>query len=216
MIYLIDDTQQSQINTFLNLEDYSDILDRREDLSLEDADYLMDADCILIHTSYHNRSVLNKIRETVCDFGDNVPLVMFSDSDLPEPVFDGENRNFIETFKKNVMYSMLPGFLQYYRGSGKADLNVLAYGEQWIRKEVNTMASKLLSKIMFLKGDSPLDKDDIDAESLMTILNLSQPEIGVTLYDILEDEQTVKEFRENINAITESFNTYGKNVYHWK
>lgn len=198
------------------MEDYSDILDRREDLSLEDADYLMDADCILIHTSYHNRSVLNKIRETVCDFGDNVPLVMFSDSDLPEPVFDGENRNFIETFKKNVMYSMLPGFLQYYRGSGKADLNVLAYGEQWIRKEVNTMASKLLSKIMFLKGDSPLDKDDIDAESLMTILNLSQPEIGVTLYDILEDEQTVKEFRENINAITESFNTYGKNVYHWK
>ncbi len=216
MIYLIDDTPQSQISTFLNLEDYSDILDRREDLSLEDADYLMDADCILIHTSYHNRSVLNKIRETVCDFGDNVPLVMFSDSDLPEPVFDGENRNFIETFKKNVMYSMLPGFLQYYRGSGKADLNVLAYGEQWIRKEVNTMASKLLSKIMFLKGDSPLDKDDIDAESLMTILNLSQPEIGVTLYDILEDEQTVKEFRENINAITESFNTYGKNVYHWK
>lgn len=216
MIYLIDDTPQSQISTFLNLEDYSDILDRREDLSLEDADYLMDADCILIHTSYHNRSVLNKIRETVCDFGDNVPLVMFSDSDLPEPVFDGENRNFIETFKKNVMYSMLPGFLQYYRGSGKADLNVLAYGEQWIRKEVNTMASKLLSKIMFLKGDSPLDKDDIDVESLMTILNLSQPEIGVTLYDILEDEQTVKEFRENINAITESFNTYGKNVYHWK
>ena len=216
MIYLIDDTPQSQISTFLNLEDYSDILDRREDLSLEDADYLMDADCILIHTSYHNRSVLNKIRETVCDFGDNVPLVMFSDSDLPEPVFDGENRNFIETFKKNVMYSMLPGFLQYYRGSSKADLNVLAYGEQWIRKEVNTMASKLLSKIMFLKGDSPLDKDDIDAESLMTILNLSQPEIGVTLYDILEDEQTVKEFRENINAITESFNTYGKNVYHWK
>lgn len=216
MIYLIDDTPQSQISTFLNLEDYSDILDRREDLSLEDADYLMDADCILIHTSYHNRSVLNKIRETVCDFGDNVPLVMFSDSDLPEPVFDGENRNFIETFKKNVMYSMLPGFLQYYRGSGKADLNVLAYGEQWIRKEVNTMAAKLLSKIMFLKGDSPLDKDDIDAESLMTILNLSQPEIGVTLYDILEDEQTVKEFRENINAITESFNTYGKNVYHWK
>ena len=216
MIYLIDDTPQSQISTFLNLEDYSDILDRREDLSLEDADYLMDADCILIHTSYHNRSVLNKIRETVCDFGDNVPLVMFSDSDLPEPVFDGENRNFIETFKKNVMYSMLPGFLQYYRGSGKADLNVLAYGEQWIRKEVNTMASKLLSKIMFLKGDSPLDKDDIDAESLMTILNLSQPEIGVTLYDILEDEQTVKEFRENINAITESFNTYGKNVYSWK
>ena len=216
MIYLIDDSPQSQISTFLNLEDYSDILDRREDLSLEDADYLMDADCILIHTSYHNRSVLNKIRETVCDFGDNVPLVMFSDSDLPEPVFDGENRNFIETFKKNVMYSMLPGFLQYYRGSGKADLNVLAYGEQWIRKEVNTMASKLLSKIMFLKGDSPLDKDDIDAESLMTILNLSQPEIGVTLYDILEDEQTVKEFRENINAITESFNTYGKNVYHWK
>ena len=216
MIYLIDDTPQSQISTFLNLEDYSDILDRREDLSLEDAGYLMDADCILIHTSYHNRSVLNKIRETVCDFGDNVPLVMFSDSDLPEPVFDGENRNFIETFKKNVMYSMLPGFLQYYRGSGKADLNVLAYGEQWIRKEVNTMASKLLSKIMFLKGDSPLDKDDIDAESLMTILNLSQPEIGVTLYDILEDEQTVKEFRENINAITESFNTYGKNVYHWK
>ena len=216
MIYLIDDTPQSQISTFLNLEDYSDILDRREDLSLEDADYLMDADCILIHTSYHNRSVLNKIRETVCDFGDNVPLVMFSDSDLPEPVFDGENRNFIETFKKDVMYSMLPGFLQYYRGSGKADLNVLAYGEQWIRKEVNTMAAKLLSKIMFLKGDSPLDKDDIDAESLMTILNLSQPEIGVTLYDILEDEQTVKEFRENINAITESFNTYGKNVYHWK
>ena len=216
MIYLIDDTPQSQISTFLNLEDYSDILDRREDLSLEDADYLMDADCILIHTSYHNRSVLNKIRETVCDFGDNVPLVMFSDSDLPEPVFDGENRNFIEKIKKNVMYSMLPGFLQYYRGSGKADLNVLAYGEQWIRKEVNTMASKLLSKIMFLKGDSPLDKDDIDAESLMTILNLSQPEIGVTLYDILEDEQTVKEFRENINAITESFNTYGKNVYHWK
>ena len=216
MIYLIDDTPQSQISTFLNLEDYSDILDRREDLSLEDADYLMDADCILIHTSYHNRSVLNKIRETVCDFGDNVPLVMFSDSDLPEPVFDGENRNFIETFKKNVMYSMLPGFLQYYRGSGKADLNVLAYGEQWIRKEVNTMAAKLLAKIMFLKGDSPLDKDDIDAESLMTILNLSQPEIGVTLYDILEDEQTVKEFRENINAITESFNTYGKNVYHWK
>ena len=216
MIYLIDDTPKSQIISFLNLEDYSDILDRRECLSLEDVDYLMNADCILIHTSYHNKSVLNKIRETVCDYGDNVPLVMFSDSDLPEPVFDGDNRTFIETFKKSVMYSMLPGFLQYFRSTGKIELNVLAYGEQWIKREVNVIASKLLSKIMFLNGDDMLDRDDIDAKALMTILNLSKPEIGVTLYDVMEDEETVKEFRENINAIIDSFNKYGKNVYHWK
>lgn len=134
MIYIIDDTPRTQIEKFFSPEDYADILKLYEDIAPEEIESLRDGCCILIHSSFHNQGIKKKVSGSICDYGDLIPLVLFSDGDRSEAVFDGDR--YITEYNKSKMYSHLPVFLSYYRKTGKSDLNVLALGESAIKESL--------------------------------------------------------------------------------
>lgn len=215
MIHLIDDTPQEMLQRYLRIEDYRDVLTRMEDIDADRLAELRDSDCILIHSSYHDAQMKKKV-SIMADYGDEIPLVNFSDGDLPEAEWDGDNC--ITAFKKTVMYSFLPIFLSSYRRSGKVDLKVLSDGEHYMRKEAGSLATAILTPLMFIGDKSETLLNEAQSMALKDLVALSQPDICVSFEDILEDlpSMSVGEFRSQINKIVDDFNRYGKNVHSWR
>ena len=215
MIYLIDDTPVEMIQKYLNLVDYKDEITRIENLDVSMLDELKGADCILIHSSYHDAQMKKKTI-AIADYGDEIPLVIFSDGDLPAAEWDGDN--FITAFKKSLMYSYLPVFLATYRSTGKVNLKVLSDGEHYIRTEVANLATAIQGPLMFFGENAAVILNEVQMGALGRLVNLSQPEIGVSLETITEELPAMKvgELRSKINGIVEDFNRYGKNIHSWK
>jgi|GEM_PF-2389609 Response regulator containing a CheY-like receiver domain and an HTH DNA-binding domain len=131
MVYIIDDTPSGQIEKLFNPVEWNDVLTVLKDISDEEIGNLSDPACIMIHSSFHNQTVKKKVM-AAAGYGEDTPLVLFSDGDLPEAEFDGDS--FITTYKKSEMYSKLPIFLRLYREAGEVNLKVLAEGEKAISK----------------------------------------------------------------------------------
>lgn len=123
MIYLIDDTPLQMLGEYLNPSEFSDVLRRAENFSDEDILSLTWASCVLIHSSFHNPKVKRQILSYL-DYGNIVPVVLFSDGDSSEAQFSGEN--FITSIKKRILYSRLPVFLKDFRKAGVANLKLLS------------------------------------------------------------------------------------------
>ena len=127
MVYIIDDTPAGLIEKQFNPKEWGDVLTILQDISAEEIDGLPHPSCIMIHSSFHNQGIKKKII-SYSGYGEDIPLVLFSDGDLPEAEFDGDS--FITTYKKSEMYSKLPVFLQHFRDYGKINLKVLAEGQK--------------------------------------------------------------------------------------
>lgn len=123
MIYLIDDTPVQMLEEFLHPEDYADVLKRAEEFSAEDIFSLTYVPCVLLHSSFHDAKMRRKIPEYL-DYGNIAPVVLFSDGDSEEAVFNGKNH--IISIKKRVLYSRLPKFLAEFRKTGEVNLNILS------------------------------------------------------------------------------------------
>ena len=215
MIHLIDDTPQEMLQRYLRIEDYRDVLTRMEVIDAGMLAELKDSDCILIHSSYHDAQMKKKVI-IMADYGDEIPLVNFSDGDLPEAEWDGDRC--ITAFKKTAMYSFLPIFLSSYRHSGKVDLKVLSDGEHYMRKEASSLATAILTPLMFLGDKAKTVLNGEQSLALKEFLSLSQPEIGISFDDVQEElpSMSVGEFRIQINKIVDDFNRYGKNIHSWR
>lgn len=242
MIYLIDDNQNWHrenigIN-FVNDEVYADVLmtiekiEKRALSDLSHLDYLKEADCILLHYSTEDydfdneffisgsRTNVVKIVESIAEEGDKIPLVLFSNG-MGEPIVDDkDNIRFIREINKNVFYSHLFDFIEHYKKSGKIELRIVAWGKNYVSKEISALGVLLLDKLAYLKGDDKFDIKfcaDIQSELQRFIeLSLTKDDISVILEDLKNNPVTINEFREKINLIIESFLKYGKNIYPWK
>lgn len=215
MIYLIDDTPVEMLHRYLKVEDFSDTLTRVEELDAAALATLRGCDCILIHSSFHDSQMKKKVFQ-IADYGDEIPLVSFSDGDLPEAEWDGDR--FITAFKKSVMYSFLPVFLSSYRKTGSIDLKILAEGEHHLRKDAGTLATTILTPLMFIGEKAHVILNDVQKNALKELLELSQPEIQLTFADIQEEigSMTVGDLRLQVSRIVDDFNKYGKNVHSWR
>lgn len=215
MIHLIDDTPLEMLNRYMDVEDYRDILVRIDNLDMSDLSVLSDSDCILIHSSYHDTRVKKQI-QILADFGDRIPLVCFSDGDLPEAEWDGNNS--ITAFKKTRMYSYLPIFLSLYRKYGEINLKILADGEHYLRKEAEQLAVTILDPLMFLEASAPIAFTDEQWVAFKEFFSLTQPEIGISYSEVRKKitSMSIGEFRSQINRIIDDFNKYGKNLHSWR
>lgn len=216
MIYLIDDTPRGQIEQSLSPEAYGDVMVRMEAVDREHISELSDADCIMMHYSFHDKALLRQVRDDISGYGEDIPLVFFSDGDLADAVFYDDTYRWIQKYKKGVMYTRLSQFLEYYRACGNVDLRILAYGDDFLKVEVNRLAERLLSAVMFNADDEIMDMDLVDSSDLLSLVDLSQPSIAISGEDLLTRQITVAQFRLNISSVIESFNRYGKNIHHWK
>jgi hypothetical protein len=146
---------------------------------------------------------------------------------MPEPVINKQTATYIQSFKKSEFYSSLPGFLTSIRAKGRTDIQVLltkswqddtSNGEMQEQPNIYALGKEILMGIRALNQDDEVGSY-IDLERLKSILDYSQPEIGIQTETILADVENgvlkVGKIRELINKVIDSYNNYGKNIYTW-
>ena len=243
MIYLIDDNQTDQRlnlynisfveeDTFKGYLTSIERLEKREKANdISHLSFLKDAKCILLHTTTEDwddekgflpGSTTNagKIKEDIADFGDKIPLVLFSNG-MSETVYSQkENPNLIREIKKNILYEHLYDFVEYYKNTGEIELRILAWGKNFQAKEVSHLANNLLETTAFLNGTEPFDISRLSntQQDFKALIEMSLPDTGYL--DILSDLEnnpiSIGDFRNRVNLLSESFLKYGKNIYPWK
>lgn len=229
MIYLFDDTKQSYISDKINLLEYTDVIEHVSQASLNDVlqmePALLNAEWIFIHKSFKDsdgglRKVFEKVSYDIANDGDDVPLLWFSDEDLANPHIDEDCDNFIDGYKKSVFYSRLSKFLEDRRQTGHSKIELLLYGEGQAQRTPVVAAENLLNDLRDKDNNELVSLAELSSSDLMHLVNTSRPQIGIEYLTIVKKiengEMTVKEFRENIRSIAESYIVYGTNIHNWK
>ena len=233
MIYLFDNTSSEFIKKYINPLEYTDVLYFSPSATMDMVETMTTAleaaDWIFLHRSFEAEyeDEYYMIAEDIADWGKKVPLLIFSDGDMPEPVINKQTATYIQSYKKSEFYSSLPGFLSSIRANGKTDIQVLltkswannpANSEMQEHPNISELGKELLVGIRALNQDDKASSY-IDLEKLKLILDYSQPEIGIQTETILAEVENgvlkVGKIRELINKVIDSYNNYGKNIYTW-
>lgn len=229
MIYLFDDTSDLYISKYINTLEFTDVLvhvsavSGREVKLMEPS--LRGAEWIFIHKSFKDseggpREVYDYVVNDIADYGDEVPLILFSDEDRPEPQIDRDYKNLIEAYKKSVFYSRLSSFLENRRSLGEAKIDLLLYGAGVEVEKVTESGGRILTSNRTKADDDIISLDDFSAADMMYVINSARPNIEMeyaTLMQLIEQGRiSARTLRRNINGIIESFIVYGTNIHHWE
>lgn len=229
MIYLFDDTSDLYISKYINTLEFTDVLvhvsavSGREVKLMEPS--LRGAEWIFIHKSFKDseggpREVYDYVVNDIADYGDEVPLILFSDEDRPEPQIDRDYKNLIEAYKKSVFYSRLSSFLENRRSLGEAKIDLLLYGAGVEVEKVTESGGRILTSNRTKADDDIISLDDFSAADMMYVINSARPNIEMeyaTLTQLIEQGRiSARTLRRNINGIIESFIVYGTNIHHWE
>lgn len=241
MIYLIDDNQnnlrsnlgadfvdEGLFNDYLTAIDKLEKKEKASDVS--HLEFLRSAECILMHDTTEDwceekgfisgsNTNVRKIKEDVADFGDSIPLVLFSNGWV-DTIFEYEkNPNVIRQLNKNLFYERLFDFMEYYKNENKIELRILAWGKNFKANEIADLTQILLEKLVFDDGSDNLLKSVINDEKLVfeKFLNIAGLKDNKTeiLQSIENGSVTVAQFQEKTQLIVDSFYKHGKNIYTW-
>lgn len=232
-IYLIDDNvdgnRQKYGGGFVDEGTYKDVMVVYDRLSPDDdITFLLDnASCILLHKSledyfdgmFHDDS--HKVAMQVRKFskmGDLIPLVLFSDGDTNDlGNYKGQT---IFSLSKRAFYGRLEQFVLHYQKTQELELQILAYGQNYIAYLANRAATSLFVRLQDLHDNEKLPAQKVHCEEMEQLVLLSQPSIGKTYKEIIIglmiDPINVQEFKKRINNILESIQDYGKNYFTWE
>lgn len=229
MIYLFDDTSDLYISKYINTLEFTDVLVHVSAVSgrgvklMEPS--LRGAEWIFIHKSFKDseggpREVYDYVVNDIADYGDEVPLILFSDEDRPEPQIDRDYKNLIEAYKKSVFYSRLSSFLENRRSLGEAKIDLLLYGAGVEVEKVTESGGRILTSNRTKADNDIISLDDFSAADMMYVINSARPNIEMeyaTLTQLIEQGRiSARTLRRNINGIIESFIVYGTNIHHWE
>lgn len=159
-IILIDDNKSNQREiygaSFVDKDEYADCLIHKEELN-EDIDFtfLNDAACILLHDSLadyvdgHYVSSGRMAKEIVMEqiHKQNIPYVLFSDGHSVIGEWSQDKPNIVRSIKKSEFYRNLRAFLDSYRESGKIDLRLIAFGNEYEKKEIVFLLQQIFDKL---------------------------------------------------------------------
>ena len=229
MIYLFDDTSDLYISKYINTLEFTDVLVHVSAVSGRDVKLmepsLRNAEWIFIHKSFKDseggpREVYDYVVNDIADYGDEVPLILFSDEDRPEPQIDRDYKNLIEAYKKSVFYSRLSSFLENRRSLGEAKIDLLLYGAGVEVEKVTESGGRILTSNRTKADNDIISLDDFSAADMMYVINSARPNIEMeyaTLMQLIEQGRiSARTLRRNINGIIESFIVYGTNIHHWE
>lgn len=225
MIYLFDDSTYRGINPL----DFTDCLCVVDRISLEQLSRmepaLQGASCIMIHKSYRDAggqtaNVLDRICDDITDYGDRIPLVLFSDGDVANrPVVDSPS--FISSLKKSEFYQRLPAFLENYRSTNRVSMELLASGDSPDVQAAVALGRSILtsSALRFIPDDANVDVSLLPNTDIIRFLNFASPAVGITPEDLeMLAYSGLKAgcLKQNIRKIITSFSEYGQNLHHWE
>ena len=229
MIYLFDDTNDLYISKYINILEFTDVLVHISGISGREVKLmepsLRNAEWIFIHKSFKDseggpREVYDYVVNEIADYGDEVPLILFSDEDRPEPQIDRDYKNLIEAYKKSVFYSRLSSFLENRRMSGETKIDLLLYGAGVEIDKVTESGTRILTANRTKDDDDIISLDDFSAADMMYVINSARPNIEMeyaTLTQLIEQGRiSARTLRRNIIGIIESFIVYGTNIHHWE
>lgn len=229
MIYLFDDTSDAYISQYIRLLEFTDVLVHKSQISAKEVKLmepaLINAEWIFMHKSFKDseggpRDVYKYVVNTIADYGDEIPLILFSDEDRPNPVIDRDSKNLIESYKKSVFYSRLASFLENRRSTGQANIDLLLYGAGAEVEKVTASGNKLLAAVRGKSDDDLVCAQDFTSPDLMYFVNSARPGIGLEYSQIAElienGRVKVSAYRENLKKIIESYIVYGTNIHSWK
>lgn len=231
-IFLIDDNSGNQRQafgaSFVDENIYSDCLEHKEKLNgKSDLSFLNDAACIMIHSTFEDfidgsfhpdsHNARRRIDDEILQ-DKKIPQVIFSDGFSIEPDFKEDDPDLVK-MKKSVFYSHLRFFLDEYRKSGLVNLEIIAYGKDYVKRRADRYYSRIRKKLSNCEDCRTLEQIDIDIKSLSSFIDLAQPRIGCDLNDIMSEvedrEYTVADFKMRIDKIYTSIKNYGKNIISW-
>ena len=225
MIFLIDDTNLESTNaTFLLGMEYQKALCliQTVDELEKKRDDLSSADCIMIHRSFASSSVYKEQMAELTNDGELIPFVVFSAGDPEYAIFDEKMPRVIMGLKKSLFYSRLFFFLDSYITKQTVNLRILAYGNDYMKIRVRSLA---LSIMRFVEGKEGLITIQelaaiASCPEFKEIVSISNPELGISYDELLENLEdypiSFSAFKNNINQIVNSFCQHGKNIYTWK
>ena len=102
------------------------------------------------------------------------------------------------------------------------DLRILAYGKDFNKIKVRSLALSVLRIVEGKQGDMTIqDLANIAAcPDFKELISISNPELGLTYDELLENLEdkpiSFNIFRNKINQIVNSFYQYGRNIYLWQ
>lgn len=186
---------------------------------------LQSASCIMIHKSYRDAggqsaNVLDRICDDITDYGDCIPLVLFSDGDVANrPVVEGPS--FISSLKKSEFYLRLPAFLENYRSTDLISMDLLASGDSPSVQTAISLGRSILTSpaLRFLSDDSNVDLSVLPNTEIIRFLNFASPAVGITPEDLERFASSglkAGRLKQNIRKIITSFSEYGQNLHHWE
>jgi hypothetical protein len=231
MIYLIDDNQANQQIEkfgirFIESNEFSEFLISKERLDINtDLSFLQTATCILLHSStedvvdgnFVSGSISNttKIIKEICDNGDTIPLVLFSEQMSEIAIIP--NNHYLRAIKKSTFYSNLFSFLSYFKENNLLEFKILAYGKNFKSIEITECVRLINEKLIFKNQEEVIKLKDINLRVFKELIEMSS--IQYTFDDLIENLEdhpiSIKKFIENLSYINQSFTKYGKNIYSW-
>lgn len=159
-IILIDDNKSNQREIygaiFVDNGEFEDCLIHKEELSENsDFSFLDDAACVLLHDSLADyvdgkfMSGSRMAKECVTDKikANKIPYVVFSDGHSVIGDWSQTNPNVVRSVKKSEFYRNLKGFLEAYRESGTIDLRLIAYGNEFEKKELIYLLQQIFDEL---------------------------------------------------------------------
>ena len=192
MIYLIDDTSLESVNgLFLLDEKYKLILYRIESLDnlKKHIDRLLSADCIMIHRTFAESTICMERMKELTQEGEKIPLVVFSAGDNETADFKEEKPYLVNSIKKTVFYTNLSIFLDSYLESNCIDLRLIAFGKDFIKAKVRSLALSIFQSIA--NEDGNIEVSDLakiaSNPNFKELITISNPSLGLSYNDLLED-----------------------------
>ena len=237
MIYLIDDNQGNRREMvgvdFVDDGRFKGILTIIDKLKVgQDIDFLKKADCILLHDSFEDTNVhdefipssnTNKrlIIEEICDFGDTVSLVVFSNGMAEVAEYNEDsNPNCIYSLNKDIFYSRLKLFLLHFQEQKKINLSLLAFGETGENK-LSRIVEELIMKLINCDQEKVFEVEDIKNIKLLKdfFTNVEFDDcdsFDLWIQSFKERNILVKQFIKILAGVLKNNNKYGKNIGSWK
>jgi len=223
MIYLIDDDrfrqQKEYTGGFLEKVPYSTIVRCIYQLNIDDKIIsIQKDDVVLLHLSlpdFKNNLILEgstTIYESLIDnaHAHNCPLVIFSNGFNQEPEFDTV-KNEIKTINKREFYLRLKDFLDKYLSTEKIELRILAYGKNFIARELSSIFDQISRLFTPSIG---LNQEELYLLNKQFAERVGSVELESKLLQLSQIENPREVYLPYMEKIILSFIKYGRNIYH--
>lgn len=217
-IILIDDNQSNQREiygaSFIDKGEYDDLLVHIEKLNEScDFSFLKGAACVLLHDSLDDYvdgrfiSGARKAKDAIWEIVkcSDIPYVIFSDGHSIIGDWSPTEPNVVRNIKKSEFYRNLKPFLDTYCESSHIDLRLIAYGNDYEKRELVGILQKVFGELKNVNDKEILAFSLVDTDLLERFFKKVKHVSSLTFEKLCDSihagKLTVGKFKAYINSL---------------